>query len=54
MKSILTTALEHSQKGGRRTIQRKRVDVFPVVSEDHVFLAKANSVFSSRNTIKLL
>ena len=37
-----------------RTIQRKRVDVLPVVSEDHVFLAKANGVFSSRDSIKLL
>ena len=52
MKSILADVLERG--GGRRTIERKSVDVFPVVSEDHVFLAKANGVFSSRNTIKLL
>ena len=52
MKNILAAILERG--GGRRTIERKRVDVLPVVSEDHVFLAKANGVFSSRNSIKLL
>ena len=45
-----------SEPGERdgRTVEREGVNVLPVVSEDHVFLAKANGVFPSRDAIELL
>jgi len=40
--------------GDGRTVEREGVNVLPVVSKDHIFLAKANGVFSSGGTIESL
>ena len=52
-RTVLMNVLEPGA-GDRRTVEREGINVLPVVSEDHVLLAKANGVFPSRDAIELL